>query len=200
MNKGDKLKKEEIRQTFKDTSYLFDLIEELDRITGGHVGYPMAYFEISAEDMEKVRENIRNQKMIISKIMQTLKLDDKCKNTYIAIVGSRDINDYKFVEEKFLELLETENINIEDVTIISGGANGVDTIAQKIAKKYGLSIIIHYPDWDKYGKRAGFIRNQKIVNDADIILAVRHQDSKGTTITINIAKSANKVIYDYIYG
>ena len=56
------------------------------------------------------------------------------QNVNIAIVGSRDIFNFNYVEEKFLKILIENNIIIDNVILISGGAKGVDTLAQKLQK------------------------------------------------------------------
>ena len=76
--------------------------------------------------------------------------------------------------------------------IISGGANGADTLAEMFADKFGCPILIIRPDWDAYGKRAGFLRNEEIVNEADVVLAFWDGESKGTKHTINLTKKAGK--------
>ena len=121
------------------------------------------------------------------------------KLTKIAIVGSRKINDVEFVLSKFNEVLRSEKLSYDDVMIISGGARGVDTIAQQIAKKFGLPIIIFYPNWKKYGKRAGLIRNTYIVQYSDIVMAFPSKDSRGTWDTIRKAKENNKKLYVFEY-
>ena len=97
----------------------------------------------------------------------------------IGIIGSRRRNtadDYKKVAETL------DNILIDGDFLVSGGCpTGADAFAETLAKKLGLSIIIHYPNWDKYGKRAGFERNGKIALDADILIAVVAPDRKGGT-------------------
>ena len=118
--------------------------------------------------------------------------------TKIAIVGSRGINDIDFVEKQFFRILSEEGIDIQNTVIVSGGAAGVDTLAQEIAKKYGLTITIHYPQW-RFGKAAGPIRNSKIVQDADIVLAIRRGVSRGTIDTIRKAKAAKKKVYEIVY-
>ena len=49
-------------------------------------------------------------------------------------------------------------------------------------------------DWNKFGKSAGFIRNQQIVDNSDIIIAFQLNKSKGTQDTINKAKLQNKKV------
>jgi len=103
----------------------------------------------------------------------------------IAIVGSRTFNNYNLLET---ELLKYDNINF----IISGGAIGADRLAEKFALKYNIKTIIYKPDWGKYGKSAGYIRNKDIVNHADVVIAFWDGQSKGTKHSIDIATATNK--------
>jgi len=117
----------------------------------------------------------------------------------VAIVGSREIRDYDFVEKKFLELVSEKKLNLDEVIIVSGGAEGVDSLAQRIAKKYGLTIIIHYPRWSVWGRAAGPVRNRKIVADADVVLAIKGSKSRGTIDTIRKAREAGKEVLEIDY-
>jgi hypothetical protein len=79
-------------------------------------------------------------------------------------------------------------------TLVSGGANGVDTWAVQSAKAMGVPVIEHLADWAKHGKGAGFKRNWQIIHDADLIVAFWDGQSKGTEHTINAARSENKQV------
>ena len=96
------------------------------------------------------------------------------KKLKIGIVGSRTITDYLFVKRNIINVLDRIGIDIDPnkIEIVSGGAIGVDTFAQQFAREHGLTITIHYPDWNIHGKNAGFIRNQYIVDDSDILIAL----------------------------
>jgi predicted Rossmann fold nucleotide-binding protein DprA/Smf involved in DNA uptake len=111
----------------------------------------------------------------------------------IAIVGSRNIKDYDFVNSCFNKILTDENI--EDYEIVSGGADGVDSIAREIAINNKKTITEFFPDWKKYGKSAGFVRNKYIVESADILIAIWDGESKGTKNSINTAMKLNKKIF-----
>jgi hypothetical protein len=112
----------------------------------------------------------------------------------VAIVGSRTFKDYK----KLKEIINSLNINISK--IISGGANGADKLGELLAKENNIDIHIFYPDWNKYGKKAGFIRNEQIVKNSDLIIAFWDGKSKGTLHSINLSKKYNKdlIIYNFI--
>ena len=110
----------------------------------------------------------------------------------IAIVGSRNWRDIPSID-KFVEGLPKGTV------VVSGGARGVDRIAEIAASRHGLETSIHLPDWDLHGKAAGFIRNRQIVDDADEVVAFWDGGSRGTKSTIDLAKKQGKpvrVFYD----
>lgn len=105
----------------------------------------------------------------------------------LAIVGSRSFNDYPSFEKEILD-----NIDISNVTeIISGGAVGTDRLAEIFADKYNIPIKILSPDWKRYGKRAGIIRNIDIVKEAELVFAFWDGVSKGTSFGIREAIKRN---------
>src|SRR5687767_2742100 len=81
--------------------------------------------------------------------------------------------------------------------VVSGGAVGVDTAAARRANERGLTVCIHKPDWDRLGRRAGFIRNKAIVEDADRIVAFWDGASSGTAHTIQLARMSGKPLKVY---
>lgn len=104
----------------------------------------------------------------------------------IGIVGSRTFNNY--------ELLKQIVSQYNPSHIVSGGANGADSFAEQYANEFNIPITIHYPNWDKYGKSAGFKRNKLIVDDSEMIIAFWDKKSKGTVHSINLAKEQKKNI------
>jgi len=103
----------------------------------------------------------------------------------VAIVGSRDFPS-QYIVERFIYKLP------EHWVIISGGARGVDTFVEKTALHHHRDMIVYKPDWAKFGKNAGFMRNNTIVRDADMVVAFHHNNSKGTKHSIQLAKYLNK--------
>lgn len=97
----------------------------------------------------------------------------------IGIIGTRqrDITkDLKKVEAALFKIYKEGDI------IVSGGCpEGGDRFAQVLSRRHGLSILIHFPNWKKYGKAAGFVRNTKIAEDSDILIACVSGDRKGDT-------------------
>lgn len=78
--------------------------------------------------------------------------------------------------------------------IISGGAEGVDSIANEYAKLYGLIMVIFYPNWKSIGKSAGYARNIKIINASDKVIAFHNGTSKGTLHSIQLAMKQHKLL------
>ena len=104
----------------------------------------------------------------------------------VAIIGSRNFNDYELVVET---LLEYENII---TLIVSGGAKGADMLGERWAKEKNKELLVFHPDWVKYGKSAGFIRNKDIIENSDIVFAFWDGISKGTKHSIDLSVKLNK--------
>ena len=76
---------------------------------------------------------------------------------------------------------------------------GVDTLAERYADENNLQKVIMKADWDKYGKRAGYIRNaemHKFISDKEDKLCIAFWDgnSKGTVHNFILAKQYNNPI------
>ena len=103
----------------------------------------------------------------------------------VAVIGSRDYPDMEQVREYVRGLPP-------DTIVVSGGARGVDKVAELEAKAQGLNVEIWYPRWDLHGKGAGFARNRAIVHSADRVVAFWDAESRGTAHTIGVAKEMGK--------
>lgn len=95
----------------------------------------------------------------------------------------------------------TNRINHESIEIISGGAKGADTLAIKFAKEYNLNYKIMNADWDKYGKRAGILRNNEMLtyaisnpNNIAILISFWNGTSKGTKHMIDISNDKGIIV------
>lgn len=106
----------------------------------------------------------------------------------VAIVGSREFGDLEQVVT-FVNTLPVGTV------VVSGGARGVDSIAEAATKRRGLETCIFPADWTHYGKAAGIRRNVEIVNKADVIVAFWDGRSRGTEYTIELARVKGKVLH-----
>jgi predicted Rossmann fold nucleotide-binding protein DprA/Smf involved in DNA uptake len=109
----------------------------------------------------------------------------------LAIVGSRTITDkgaiVMGVSQAMAKAMEL-GLDPQITEIVSGGAKGVDAMAEDYAKAHGFPTRIFRADWDRHGRRAGFLRNRDIVANCDMVLAIHDGESRGTQMTIDIAK------------
>lgn len=80
--------------------------------------------------------------------------------------------------------------------IITGGAEGVDTFAQRYAKEIGAQIIIFYPDPDKPSPQRFFDRNKLMVLRGHVIVAFdkKQLTHSGTMYSINFAQKQKKEV------
>lgn len=113
----------------------------------------------------------------------------------ILITGSREWTD----KEKILKEVEkaANDYYQDDITIVHGACpTGADKIADELNyfddyPEVQITIERHPANWNKHGKGAGPIRNQKMVNlGADICLAFICPNSKGTKDCIERAWKA----------
>ncbi len=79
-------------------------------------------------------------------------------------------------------------------TIISGGAVGTDRLAELFADKYNIPKNIIKPDWIRFKRGAGLIRNKEIIDKSDIIFAFWQNRSKGTEFVIREALKIGKKV------
>jgi hypothetical protein len=112
----------------------------------------------------------------------------------LAIIGSRDFADYSFMLAKFSDYVQTEGFPSH---IVSGGAKGADSLAEKLADFYKIPKIIHHADWERLGKRAGPVRSSLIVHSADEVLAFPIGKSVGTMQCISLFERESKPVYDF---
>ena len=86
-------------------------------------------------------------------------------------------------------------------TLIHGAARGADLLAAewaRITNEYDdgdIEILAFPADWDLYGKRAGYIRNQQMLDEGRPELVVAFVDkplaeTKGTNMMVHLARDA----------
>ena len=135
------------------------------------------------------------------------------KNIRVIIAGSRNFKDNSFLEEKLDYLLG--NYQPEQVTIISGGARGADSLGEKYAHKKGYSSKIVEAEWDnlevkktwvrvkkdgtKYNALAGFQRNQAMADMATHAVMFWDGMSRGTQDMIERSNAKKLVVKVFRY-
>lgn len=96
----------------------------------------------------------------------------------LLIAGSRNYNNYTEFKLRVDKLLS--KTNKDEVRIIEGGARGADRLARRYAQEHGLRYVTVEADWDKHGKAAGMIRNEKMAEMATHAILFWDGESRGT--------------------
>ena len=104
----------------------------------------------------------------------------------VIVAGGRDFTNYNGLVASLDHLLK--NIN-DEIVVICGMARGADRLGEQYAKERGYKILYFPADWDIDGKAAGFIRNVKMAENADALVAFWDGKSVGTKHMIETAQN-----------
>lgn len=110
----------------------------------------------------------------------------------IAVVGCRRFQNFTFISD------ELDKLDPPPTMIISGGADGVDSIAYHYARKKGITFVCHPPLEDEKEKmgfsRSAKRRNLRIAEHCEHLVAFPSGQSKGTWHTVSLAKKLGKPV------
>jgi hypothetical protein len=101
----------------------------------------------------------------------------------VAIIGSRDLR---------VDIAPYIPANMTE--LVSGGARGIDRLAEAYADAHGIPKRIIRPDYGRYGRGAPLRRNREIVDCADCVIALWDGVSRGTQYTIDYARRSGKPV------
>ena len=107
----------------------------------------------------------------------------------VIIAGSREITDRELLEAS------VEDSDFQITEVVSGGAKGVDRLGEKYARKEDISITRFPAHWNRYGRRAGPIRNSEMAEYADALIAIWDGQSPGTRDMLRQAYRADLKMY-----
>lgn len=103
----------------------------------------------------------------------------------LIVAGSRAVTDYSLVASAIDELVENE---LSITAIIDGTARGVDMLASRYAAEHGIENIRVPAEWKRYGRGAGRLRNIRMAEMGNVLLALWDGKSSGTKSMIEAAK------------
>jgi hypothetical protein len=112
------------------------------------------------------------------------------------IAGSRSITSFQTVKAA----IESCPWLDEVTEVVTGGAQGVDTLGDNWAWCAKLDRTIMKANWEKHGKSAGFQRNSRMADYADALILVWDGSSRGSKNMLGIARSKNLKIWEVIVG
>jgi hypothetical protein len=134
--------------------------------------------------------------------LPTEKPKSKKKKCAVAFLGERDFTDY----ESFVKVVRAYNKPITEIVV--GDNQGVDFLAEQFAQANKIKVTKYLIDWEtldvpgavvkngKYGpynSRAAFDRNQKIVDRADVGIAVQASGMDTTDMIKKFTKAGKEV-------
>jgi hypothetical protein len=100
----------------------------------------------------------------------------------VAVIGSREYPRLADVDTA-IDALELTTV------VVSGGARGVDQRAVARAKLRGMQVEEFLADWDGEGRKAGIVRNERMIATVHRVLAFWDEESRGTKHAIEFAKT-----------
>jgi hypothetical protein len=83
-------------------------------------------------------------------------------------------------------------------SVISGGAAGVDTLGEKWAHEHAVKVVRLEADWNRFGKRAGYLRNIEMAALAEALILIWDGKSKGSGHMKQIAESRGLKVFEVI--
>lgn len=124
---------------------------------------------------------------------------ERKQNFKVIIAGSRNFSNYKLLKDVCNETLK-EKKKEYNIVIVSGGARGADKAGEMYANEEKFDLEIFPADWKKFGKSAGFRRNEQMANVADAVIAFWDGKSNGTKHMIETAEKNNLDLRVINYG
>ena len=111
----------------------------------------------------------------------------------IIIAGSRGFNKREILFKKMDFLTNGTKVT----KILCGNAKGADKLGEAWAKENKIPIEYHLPDWEKFGKAAGPIRNKVMAEKADALCLFWDGKSKVSANMFSEAKKSGLKIFTY---
>jgi hypothetical protein len=108
----------------------------------------------------------------------------------ILVCGGREFTDRRLLNDTLNGLRLTRGI----VHVIAGGARGADSMAEWWAKAEGVPCQVYQADWAGLGRKAGPIRNQRMLDEGKPDLVVAFPGGRGTADMVRRGREAGEVI------
>ncbi len=116
----------------------------------------------------------------------------------LIIAGSRSCNhpqDFNMLVDYIQQTIDFNNIK----EVVSGKAKGADMLGEGYAKKHNIPIKQFLANWNKYGNKAGPIRNKQMADYAatnnGVLIVIWDGSSRGTISMMNEAKKLSIPIH-----
>lgn len=116
----------------------------------------------------------------------------------VIIAGTRTFKNYKLM----CTVMKVIREKYPCIQIISGGAKGADKLGELYALKHKIPYTVYEAEWDKYGKKAGFKRNEQMAQIGQVLVLFWNGDSSGSRdmlhLGIQYGLDCNVMMYSYM--
>ena len=115
------------------------------------------------------------------------------------IAGGRDFNNCDVMEDVLKRCFDKAETRGDEIVIVSGCARGADSMGEVFAHEFHHRVEKYPAQWDKYGRSAGYKRNESMAKVATHLVAFWDGKSRGTHHMIDIAVHENLEVrvFDY---
>ena len=111
----------------------------------------------------------------------------------VVVAGGRDFKCYKTLSS-YLDKVLSNKVKTHNIVVVCGKARGADTLGEKYARERGYEVDYYVPNWDEYGKSAGYKRNEVMANNSHATVAFWDGKSRGTKHMINLTKTYGNLL------
>ena len=117
----------------------------------------------------------------------------------IIIAGSRNLRVSSIeIVNHLLEFFDKSNLKDPISNIVSGGAKGIDSCGEALAKENDIPLKVFSANWDKYGRSAGPRRNKQMAEYADALLLIWDGKSRGSKSMKTLMEELGKPVFEVI--
>lgn len=102
----------------------------------------------------------------------------------ILVCGGRDYAN----RAQLFQTLDRVHAKAPITTIVHGAARGADSLAGRWAAERGVRCEVYPADWQRDGKRAGYIRNQRMLDASRPDAVVAFPGGPGTADMVRLAQ------------
>jgi hypothetical protein len=109
----------------------------------------------------------------------------------LIVTGDAEFTDYSLLKRNCDNFIRKNVKYGENIVVMSAGnKEGADNLGEKYAKERGYRVRRFNPNWNKYGRSAGFVRNREMIRSSDGFIAFTCPYSENSSLTNNFINDA----------
>lgn len=112
----------------------------------------------------------------------------------VLVCGGRDFDDDRHLSDTLCGLHSRRPITL----VVHGAASGADTMAAGWAWDMGVPVEAVPADWNKHGRAAGPIRNQKMLDEYEPDVVIAFPGGRGTRDMMTRAKASGYSVVEIL--